>query len=132
FFNAIQALQHQKVTRCVDDLLAAVKDAFVDLDWKVLDKTFITLQKVMEEAFKFGGDNVYRLPHLKKDQAFKEARQVLRPNCDEDVCSALDAMDRRFEYEERVDALVDSLSNTLSVENSNIDEICGLVDAVNI
>ncbi|ETV69021.1 hypothetical protein H257_15174 [Aphanomyces astaci] len=97
FFNAIQALQHQKVTRCVDDLLPAVKDAFVDLDWKVLDKTFITLQKVLEEAFKFGGDNVYRLPHLKKDQAFKKARQVLRPNCEEDVCSALDAMDRRFD-----------------------------------
>ncbi|KAF0774652.1 hypothetical protein AaE_001648, partial [Aphanomyces astaci] len=86
FFNSIQALQHQKITPCVDDLVAAVKDAFVDLDWKVLDKTFMTLH-----------DNVYRLPDLKKLQAFKEAGQVRMPKCDEDVCSALDAMDRRFE-----------------------------------
>ncbi|ETV64993.1 hypothetical protein H257_18202 [Aphanomyces astaci] len=38
---------------------------------QVLDKTFMTLQKVMEEAFKLEGDNVYKLPHLKKDMQLK-------------------------------------------------------------
>ncbi|ETV89807.1 hypothetical protein H310_15356, partial [Aphanomyces invadans] len=50
----------------------------------------------MEEVFKINGDKAYRLPHLKKDKAYKESGQILRLNCDEHVCSALDAMDRRF------------------------------------
>ncbi|KAF0720022.1 Aste57867_630 [Aphanomyces stellatus] len=67
FFNAIQSLQHHKVTRCIDDLVAAVHEAFGELKCAVLDKAFMTLQKVVEESLKMDGDNVYKLPHLKKD-----------------------------------------------------------------
>ncbi|KAF0717357.1 Aste57867_2337 [Aphanomyces stellatus] len=33
FFNAIQSLQHHKVTRCIDELVAAVHEAFGELKW---------------------------------------------------------------------------------------------------
>ncbi|ETV79736.1 hypothetical protein H257_06974 [Aphanomyces astaci] len=67
FFNAIQSLQHQTTARTIDDLIKCVEDAFNSLAWCVLDKTYMTLQKVMEESMKIEGDNVYKLPHLKKD-----------------------------------------------------------------
>ncbi|KAF0719487.1 hypothetical protein AaE_010451 [Aphanomyces astaci] len=59
FFNSIQALQHRQVVTCIDDLVAAVHAAFDELDFRTLDKTFVTLQKVMEESLKVGGDNTY-------------------------------------------------------------------------
>ncbi|ETV63968.1 hypothetical protein H257_19097 [Aphanomyces astaci] len=71
FFNAIQSLQHQKMSRCIEDLVAAVHEAYVEMDWKILDKTFMTLQNVMKEAFKANGDNVYALPHASKDKTRK-------------------------------------------------------------
>ncbi|KAF0717955.1 Aste57867_1992 [Aphanomyces stellatus] len=98
FFNAIQALQHHKVTRSIDDLIAAVHAAFQDLEWRVLDKTFMTLQKVMEESLKLNGDNVYKLPHLRKDNVLKLDGIPLCPQCDEDASRALEALHRRLEY----------------------------------
>ncbi|KAF0685854.1 Aste57867_22306 [Aphanomyces stellatus] len=130
FFNAIQSLQHQKVTRSVEDLVAAVEDAFAELDWRVLDKTFMTLQKVMEEAFKINGDNAYKLPHLKKDAAAKKIGPRSLAYCDPDVCSAIDALNRRIDYEERVDSLVESFGTSLTMANSDLDEICELVEQV--
>ncbi|ETW07417.1 hypothetical protein H310_01940 [Aphanomyces invadans] len=63
FFNLIQSLQHREVVTGIDDLVAAVHRAFGDLDWRVLDKTFVTLQRVMGESLKMGGDNSFKLPH---------------------------------------------------------------------
>ncbi|KAF0702842.1 hypothetical protein AaE_015683, partial [Aphanomyces astaci] len=68
FFNSIQALQHREVVTGIDDLVAAVHRAFGDLEWRVLDKTFVTLQRVMGEALKMGGDNAFKLPHSQKDK----------------------------------------------------------------
>ncbi|ETV89523.1 hypothetical protein H257_00775 [Aphanomyces astaci] len=57
FFNSIQALQHRQVVTGIDDIILAVHGAFDELDFRVLDKTFMTLQKVMEESLKMDGDN---------------------------------------------------------------------------
>ncbi|KAF0728003.1 hypothetical protein Ae201684P_009439 [Aphanomyces euteiches] len=91
FFNSIQALQHREVVTGIDDLVAAVHRAFDDLDWRVLDKTLSTLQGVMGESLKMGGDNVFKLPHLQKD---KKARLGPVPPvvCDPDVVKVIEAM----------------------------------------
>ncbi|ETV84741.1 hypothetical protein H257_03846 [Aphanomyces astaci] len=78
-----------------------VEDAFENLAWRVLDKTFMTLQKVMEEAMRSSGDNVYKLPHLKKDIQFKTGVTELRPSCDEDVLLAIESMENRLKDEQR-------------------------------
>ncbi|ETV73527.1 hypothetical protein H257_11652 [Aphanomyces astaci] len=121
------SLQHQKMSRCIEDLVAAVHEAYVEMDWKILDKTFMTLQNVMEEAFKANGDNVYALPHASKDKTRKTSGVIMQPSCHADVCAAIDAMQRRFDYEDRIESLVDSFDSSLSMAPSNLDEICEMV-----
>ncbi|RHY93973.1 hypothetical protein DYB37_012081 [Aphanomyces astaci] len=58
-----------------------------NLPWRVLDKTFMTLQKVKEESMKVQGDNVYKLPYLRKDVQEKAGVRELRPSCDPEVAS---------------------------------------------
>ncbi|ETV90507.1 hypothetical protein H310_14697 [Aphanomyces invadans] len=62
FFNSIQALQHRQVVTDIDELIEAVQCAFDELDFRVLDKTFMTLQKIMEESLTMDVDNLYKLP----------------------------------------------------------------------
>ncbi|KAF0748044.1 hypothetical protein AaE_007495 [Aphanomyces astaci] len=119
FFNAIQSLQHQTTARTIDDLIKCVEDAFENLAWRVLDKTFMTLQKVMEEAMRSSGDNVYKLPHLKKDMQFKTRVTELRPSCDEDVLLAIESMESRLEDEQRVGEIVGLLDSGVSGPGAN-------------
>ncbi|KAH9109621.1 hypothetical protein AeMF1_015339 [Aphanomyces euteiches] len=67
FFNSIQSLQYQKTTRTIEELILAVEDAFRELPSSSLSKNFLTLQKVMEISMSLGGDNNYKLPHMRKD-----------------------------------------------------------------
>ncbi|KAF0693028.1 Aste57867_15977 [Aphanomyces stellatus] len=129
-FNAIQALQHHNVTRSIDDLIAAVHAAFQDLEWRVLEKTFMTLQKVVAESLKLNGDNVYKLPHLRKDKVLKLEGIPLRPHCDEDASRALEALHRRLEYERQVESLVDLFHTNCTLTDFNVDEVCQLVDGL--
>ncbi|ETV76984.1 hypothetical protein H257_09391 [Aphanomyces astaci] len=84
-FNSIQALQHRQVVTCIDDLVAAVHAAFDELDFCTLDKTFVTLQKVMEESLKVGGDITYKLPRLHKDRLAKQGLLTSQLAYDSDV-----------------------------------------------
>jgi hypothetical protein len=72
FFNYIQSLQHQKSTRTIDELIDAVENAFLEMPVDTLSKTFLTLQKVMEESMARQGSNDYKLPHMKKDKTIKD------------------------------------------------------------
>ncbi|RHZ28072.1 hypothetical protein DYB37_002644 [Aphanomyces astaci] len=86
-------------TYTLDDLVVAVVKSFEELECTVLDKTFMTLQKVMECIFKMGGDNDFKLPHQKKHGLVKEGLLPTRLECDEDVCAAVDAMEERMSNE---------------------------------
>ncbi|KAF0703981.1 hypothetical protein AaE_015163 [Aphanomyces astaci] len=120
FFNAIQGLQHQTSARTIDDLIKSVQDAFTDLPWRVLDKTFMTLQKVMEESMNVQGDNVYKLPHLRKDVQEKAGVRELHPSCDPEVVAALEALESRLADEDQVDEMAEPFntsSDFMQVEN---------------
>ncbi|RHY26548.1 hypothetical protein DYB25_012662 [Aphanomyces astaci] len=88
-----------------------------NLAGQVLDKTFMTLQKVMEEAFKLEGDNVYKLPHLKKDVQLKSETVALRPPCDEDVTLVLETLETRLDDEHLVDEILGMLGSALNIVN---------------
>ncbi|KAH9101249.1 hypothetical protein LEN26_015845 [Aphanomyces euteiches] len=57
FFNSIQSLQHKKQCRNTDELMYAVKDAFNELSPVTLNKTFMTLQRVMKMVIAVNGSN---------------------------------------------------------------------------
>ncbi|KAF0689915.1 Aste57867_18656 [Aphanomyces stellatus] len=80
FFNVIQSLQYQSLTRTIEELVGAVEKAFIGLEWHVLEKTFMTLQNVMEESLKLGGDNSFLLPHLRKISMRKTAHWFCGPS----------------------------------------------------
>ncbi|ETW09005.1 hypothetical protein H310_01476 [Aphanomyces invadans] len=85
--------------------LTCVEGAFKNLKWAILDKTFMALQKVLEESMKMDSDNVYKLPHLKKDIQLKAGHHELRPSFDEEVLFAIDLMESRLQDEQRVDEI---------------------------
>ncbi|RQM31342.1 hypothetical protein B5M09_013413 [Aphanomyces astaci] len=84
-----------------------------NLPWRVLDKTFMTLQKVKEESMKVQGDNVYKLPYLRKDVQEKAGVRELRPSCEPEVVAALEALESRLADEDLVDEMAE-LFNTSS------------------
>ncbi|KAF0705499.1 hypothetical protein AaE_014485 [Aphanomyces astaci] len=81
YFNSIQSLQSQKVTRTIEELVDAVNSSFHELPVDTLSKTFITLQKVMEKTLENMGKNDYKLPHMRKDASIKDL-SLFNVNCD--------------------------------------------------
>ncbi|ETW02180.1 hypothetical protein H310_05748 [Aphanomyces invadans] len=67
FFASIQSLQYKRVSRTVDDVIASTLMAFDMLSGEKLEDVFLILQAVMRLVLDHGGDNHFKLPHLKKD-----------------------------------------------------------------
>jgi hypothetical protein len=68
FFASIQSLQYTKVPKNVDELIAAVQEAYEDYPSSKLNKVFLTLQTCMIEILRSRGSNRYKIPHFKKQQ----------------------------------------------------------------
>ncbi|RHY64044.1 hypothetical protein DYB34_011949, partial [Aphanomyces astaci] len=64
---------------------------------------------------KLEGDNIYKLPHLKKDLQLKSGTVALRPPCDEDVTLDLDALESRLDDEHLVGEIVGMLGPALNI-----------------
>lgn len=67
FFTSIQAVQYQASPKNVDELIAAVEDAYATTLPVTLNKVFLTLQQVMECIMMNNGENHFKIPHMKKD-----------------------------------------------------------------
>lgn len=65
FFNIIQTLQYESACSTLDELVDAVKQAFVSPS--TLNKVFLSLQGCLIEILKFKGHNNFKLPHMGKD-----------------------------------------------------------------
>lgn len=81
FFNSIQALQHQMVTKNMDDLISAVETAFQQLDRDTLDSVFLTLQTCMENIMISNGNNFYKITHINKEKLRRESRLPINLKC---------------------------------------------------
>ncbi|ETM44738.1 hypothetical protein L914_10054 [Phytophthora nicotianae] len=68
FFSSIQALQYQKRAYDVEQFVAAVVSAYSERDSVKLNKCFLTLHSVLEQAMLNRGGNEYQIPHLRKDK----------------------------------------------------------------
>ncbi|CAM9196216.1 unnamed protein product [Pylaiella littoralis] len=68
FFNSIQSLQDRTTPRTVDELIAEVKRVFHAQTPTILGKVWVSLQAILQEIILAGGDNTFKLPHVKKDR----------------------------------------------------------------
>ncbi|ETW05258.1 hypothetical protein H310_04222 [Aphanomyces invadans] len=119
-FNAIQSLQHHTASYTIEELVLAVSKAYDDLDPLVLDKTFMTLQKVMECVLKMDGDNVYKIPHANKDKLLKNGPLCQRVQCDEETYAAIEAMEERIDFVQSVDNVIQQFQSTCEIHDSMI------------
>ncbi|ETV93087.1 hypothetical protein H310_12882 [Aphanomyces invadans] len=121
-------------THTLEDLVAAVLKSFDELQASLLDKTFMTLQKVMECIFKIGGDNSFKLPHQKKNALLKKGPLPPQLECDDEVSAALDAMGERIDFERRVDILSDLFDNGCQFQDKAdlSDSICSQLVGVEL
>ena len=69
FFRPIQALQYQKVSYNVTQLVKAVNNAFQNLSPQCLRFVFITLQACMIEVMRRQRGFDYHIPHMNKTKA---------------------------------------------------------------
>ena len=83
FFSSLQALQQKKEMRSIDDVIAAVKEAFEEVDRMTFDNTFGTLMSVMEQILLAKGGNKISIPHVKKKQRRKNGESLASLECSE-------------------------------------------------
>jgi len=68
FFNSLQSLTYDMISRNLDDLIANVQNEFANYDPDTLNRVFLTLQGCLIEVMKDGGGNRYKIPHIDKDR----------------------------------------------------------------
>ncbi|KAF0749686.1 hypothetical protein AaE_006962 [Aphanomyces astaci] len=66
-FRAIQTLQAEKHSSCLEDIVAATEAAWADVSSTTLNKNFLTLQRCLQVDILNQGGNDYKIPHMKKD-----------------------------------------------------------------
>ena len=68
FFRAIQSIQHQKVSKNIDELIDNVHQAYADMPLDVCKRVWTTAQVVMNSILLADGGNNYALPHVAKSK----------------------------------------------------------------
>ncbi|ETW03253.1 hypothetical protein H310_05649 [Aphanomyces invadans] len=100
FFNSIQSLQQTLECRSMEELIASVKCSFLMLSPSKLEKTFLTLRRIMLVVIEANGCNRYKIPI-----------SALTPE-DE---MALSLMNLRLEEEDRLEEVANLLT-TLKID----------------
>jgi len=59
-----------------------VEDSFDEYPTERVNYIFLTLQTCMKEIMKVGGENKYKIPHMKKATLDREGRLPLQISCD--------------------------------------------------
>lgn len=68
--------------KTIDDLIAAVEDAYEAYSPKLLNRIFLTLQSCMLEVMKTQGSNRYKIPHMNKERLEKDEKLPSQLSCD--------------------------------------------------
>lgn len=86
----MQSLQYQRETRTTKALIDAVTDAFYSIPTETINKSFLTLQKVMESVIMHKGGNDFQLPRVRKlIKGVPPASLTIRADV---VCEGFDAL----------------------------------------
>ncbi|ETO65755.1 hypothetical protein F444_16988 [Phytophthora nicotianae P1976] len=81
FFDSIQSLQSQTRPRNVEDLIEEVHLGFEATKATTLNKTFVTLQLMIQHIMRRCGGNECRLTYIKKDHLLRERNLPISLPC---------------------------------------------------
>ncbi|KAG3243282.1 hypothetical protein PI124_g11892 [Phytophthora idaei] len=76
-FTAIQARQRLRMTRDLDELMAAVEASYWELPPVTINACFLTLQATMDKCIQEYGGNAFKPAHMAKARLEKEGRLPL-------------------------------------------------------
>jgi hypothetical protein len=76
FFRAIQSFNDSCPSNAVE-LIAGVRKAYNDYDYRKINRVFLTLQTILNEIIECNGDNTYKIPHMGKERLEREGRLPL-------------------------------------------------------
>ncbi|KUF78922.1 hypothetical protein AM588_10000086 [Phytophthora nicotianae] len=82
FFNAIQSLQSVTVPRTAEDLISEVERAFASTTTTTLNKTFLSVQLIMQSIMRHNGGNAFGLSHIQKDKLLRAGELPDSLSCD--------------------------------------------------
>ena len=72
FFNALQSHFYKHSPEDSLELIAIVKDAFVDFPVNKLNRIWLSLQQCWNKIIEYRGDNIYTMPHMNKEKLERE------------------------------------------------------------
>jgi hypothetical protein len=76
FFRAIQSFNDSCPSNALE-LIAGVRKAYNDYDYRKINRVFLTLQTILNEIIECNGDNTYKIPHMGKERLEREGRLPL-------------------------------------------------------
>ncbi|ETP39281.1 hypothetical protein F442_13242 [Phytophthora nicotianae P10297] len=82
FFNAIQSLQSVTVPRTAEDLISEVERAFASTTTTTLNKTFLSVQLIVQSIMRHNGGNAFGLSHMQKDKLLRAGELPDSLSCD--------------------------------------------------
>ena len=85
FFSSIQSLQDRTSPRSVDDLVQAVKEAWDKDPPVVFNRVWLSLQACLEQIMLAGGDNDYKLPHIRNGKPENAGTLSWQMECKEEA-----------------------------------------------
>uniref|UniRef100_M4BKB5 Uncharacterized protein n=1 Tax=Hyaloperonospora arabidopsidis (strain Emoy2) TaxID=559515 RepID=M4BKB5_HYAAE len=88
-FNSLQSVQYQIESLTTGVLIDDVNRALERISADTIDKTFLTLQKVMEKVIENEGGNNFQMPRVKKIHFARGAHPSSLPIASELVCEGL-------------------------------------------
>ncbi len=68
FFRALQAYYERFSPNDAGEIITYIQEAYKDYDYKRINRIYLTLMGVYNEIIDCNGDNIYKLPHMNKDQ----------------------------------------------------------------
>lgn len=77
YFRSLESLTDCRAPTTIKELIQGVQEEFDEYDAGKLNRIFLTLQTIMVEVMNHGGENSYKIPHLRKERL--ESQGILPP-----------------------------------------------------
>ncbi|KAG3237537.1 hypothetical protein PI124_g17476 [Phytophthora idaei] len=88
-FTAIQARQRLRMTRDLDELIAAVEASYWELPPATINACLLTLEATMDKCIQEYGGNAFKPAHMAKARLEKEGRLPLNLRCSDRTAEVL-------------------------------------------
>ena len=86
FFRALQSLYHKSTPENTQQIIEVVQQAYENFESNKINGIWLTLMSCLNEIIQHGGDNNYKIPHMKKEQLERAGQlPIALPVCETGV-----------------------------------------------